>query len=61
MAMGVAGTEVTKEAAHMILADDHFATIVLAVREGRGVFAMSASSLVTCSSNLGEVLTCSSA
>jgi magnesium-transporting ATPase (P-type) len=37
VAMGIAGTEVTKEAARMILSDDHFATIVLAVREGRGV------------------------
>ena len=37
VAMGVAGTEMTKQAARMILADDHFATIVLAVREGRGV------------------------
>jgi magnesium-transporting ATPase (P-type) len=58
VAMGLAGTEVTKEAARMILADDHFATIVLAVREGRGVLDNIRKFLrYLLSSNLAEVLT----
>ena len=58
VAMGVAGTEVAKGAARMILANDHFATIVLAVREGRGVLDNIEKFLrYLLSSNLAEVLT----
>jgi Ca2+-transporting ATPase len=57
VAMGLTGTEVTKETAAMILADDNFATLVAAVEEGRAIFDNIKKYLVyLLSCNLAEIL-----
>lgn len=57
IAMGIAGVEVTREAADMVLSDDNFASIIAAVKEGRGIYDNIRKTLVyLLGGNVGELL-----
>lgn len=57
VAMGITGTDVAKNAAHMILADDNFATIIIAIEQGRNIYNnIRKSVMFLLASNTGEVI-----